>query len=549
MAFRSEIVPIGELRVSADTSAELVTVTASCVALVLYEAENHVAGMLHVVLPGRRNMPRDDDRKTYFADTGVPMLIEEMIKHGAGSEKMKASIIGGGMLLADSKGADIGRRNTEAVTGLLKKQGIPIVRKDVGGNIGRRITVSVATGRINIRQNIQKTERLTANDPPQRFQNGILHFSVDSLKECRNEILAEARGFSAKISFRHSFESVSCFSDKMKDAFQNLESLMTTNDSIIKPLLHDLANLRPNPTWSDRLMEAVHQPVTDWGMVLKIISRDPVLAMHFFRITNSPYYGKPRKISSFEKALSFLGPEHLRRICVLASVAGAGNPSDKYEISESMLPQHCLATGAIAQYLAADMPPGFREDVLTAGLLHDTGIIGLTVLSMKNSNDYSKSSIFDQPSIIGALILSKWKLPEHIVEAVFFHNIGNINKRAYPQLGGAAGNSPLEGQGGVFRGHDRLSECEQHPGPPQGGNPPTNKCALNKPDLAALIHIGCWISRLLGISSTLIHKEYTLSPEAMNQIGLHESLHEILANVFSELKSKGLLEYLNLDLS
>ncbi|MCP4348263.1 MAG: hypothetical protein GY795_22475, partial [Desulfobacterales bacterium] len=34
------------------------------------------------------------------------------------------------------------------------------------------------------------------------------------------------------------------------------------------------------------------------------------------------------------------------------------------------------------------------------------------------------------------------------------------------------GDSPLKGgQGGVFRAHDRLSECEQHPpGPPQGGN-------------------------------------------------------------------------------
>ncbi|MCP4353777.1 MAG: hypothetical protein GY795_50665 [Desulfobacterales bacterium] len=30
-------------------------------------------------------------------------------------------------------------------------------------------------------------------------------------------------GFSAKISFRHSFESVSCFSDKMKDAHPKAE--------------------------------------------------------------------------------------------------------------------------------------------------------------------------------------------------------------------------------------------------------------------------------------------------------------------------------------
>ncbi len=44
-----------------------------------------------------------------------------------------------------------------------------------------------------------------------------------------------------------------------------------------------------------------------------------------------------------------------------------------------------------------------------------------------------------------------------------------------------------------------------------------------------------------------MHKEYTLSSQAMNQVSLHGGLSEILTNVFSELKSKGLLEYLNLD--
>ncbi|MCP4107284.1 MAG: AAA family ATPase [Desulfobacteraceae bacterium] len=58
---------------------------------------------------------------------------------------------------------------------------------------------------------------------------------------------------------------------------------------------------------------------------------------------------------------------------------------------------------------------------------------------------------------------------------------------AYPQLGSPE-NSPLEGgQGDVFRGHERMSEYEQHPpGPlqggnplthPQGENPSTHKCA------------------------------------------------------------------------
>ncbi len=42
---------------------------------------------------------------------------------------------------------------------------------------------------------------------PHEFKKGILHFSVDNSKECRNEILALNPADSAKISFRHSHVS------------------------------------------------------------------------------------------------------------------------------------------------------------------------------------------------------------------------------------------------------------------------------------------------------------------------------------------------------
>ncbi len=265
MAIRSEIVPVGELRVSADKTLEFVTVTGSCVAVVLYDDEHQVGGILHVVLPGHRKTLRKGDQSAYFADTGVPLLIEEMIRSGALPENLRAGIIGGGALLTDESGSDIGLRNAEAVTDLLKKEGVAILRTDVGGQIARRVTLDIATGQINV-------------EPSGR----------------QSESKEDLRGF------------------------KNLGGL--TSGSLIKMLGKELEMLKPNPTWARNLMKAVHEPETNWENVRGIVSRCLILSMRMFRLANSSYYGSPGKISSYEQALAVLGPGQLRRICLIASV-------------------------------------------------------------------------------------------------------------------------------------------------------------------------------------------------------------------------------------
>lgn len=85
MSHRVEWVPVGEVRVSRDPQVQMVTVTGSCVAVALHDPEAGVAGALHVVPPGRRRVRRPGDRHGFYADSGVPMLAEEMVARGARS--------------------------------------------------------------------------------------------------------------------------------------------------------------------------------------------------------------------------------------------------------------------------------------------------------------------------------------------------------------------------------------------------------------------------------------------------------------------------------
>ena len=80
---------------SADPQERLITVLGSCVAVTIYDKENQIGGLVHIVLPGRRSFRRPENRNSYYADTGVPLLVEEMIKKGAQRENLVANVIGG----------------------------------------------------------------------------------------------------------------------------------------------------------------------------------------------------------------------------------------------------------------------------------------------------------------------------------------------------------------------------------------------------------------------------------------------------------------------
>jgi len=150
MSRREVWVPVGELRVSRDPQVLLVTVTGSCVALAMYDPEAGVAGLLHVVQPGRRRVRRPGDCNAFYADTGVPMLVEEMVQQGARWDRLQATVVGGGMGSAPGNFDDLGRLNVEAVTGKLKEMGIPLVIREVLGQMARRILLTVSTGLVSV---------------------------------------------------------------------------------------------------------------------------------------------------------------------------------------------------------------------------------------------------------------------------------------------------------------------------------------------------------------------------------------------------------------
>lgn len=113
----------------------------SCVGIVLYDSRTKIAGMVHVMLPDSTKV-KNNVNKAKFADTGIDLLISEMVKAGAGRLGLTAKIAGGAQMFAFSSNNEalrVGERNVEATKKKLSQLGIRILAEDTGLNYGRTI--------------------------------------------------------------------------------------------------------------------------------------------------------------------------------------------------------------------------------------------------------------------------------------------------------------------------------------------------------------------------------------------------------------------------
>ncbi len=125
----------------------------SCVGITLYDAQAKVGGMAHIMLPDSTQI-KNNTNAAKFADTGIQLLIEELLQIGAKKQRLVAKIAGGAQMFIfqhTESSMRIGSRNIEAVKEQLALQQIPLLANDTGDNYGRTIELHTDTGRLVVK--------------------------------------------------------------------------------------------------------------------------------------------------------------------------------------------------------------------------------------------------------------------------------------------------------------------------------------------------------------------------------------------------------------
>jgi chemotaxis protein CheD len=147
-------VGMADLQVIGEPGALKTTGLGSCVGLTLYDPRSGVAGMAHVMLPSSEIAREGKMNLAKYADTAIPLMIENMVTLGAEIKRMQAKMAGGAQMFAFSASSDtmrIGPRNVDSCKELLAQYKIPLLAEDTGGNFGRTIEFYSNTGILLIR--------------------------------------------------------------------------------------------------------------------------------------------------------------------------------------------------------------------------------------------------------------------------------------------------------------------------------------------------------------------------------------------------------------
>ncbi len=127
------------------------TLLGSCIGVVLYERKRKILGLAHVVMPDSLGRVEPVGK---YADTAVPETIRRMqLLAGSGQLSLTAKIAGGANMFANlSVGISkpVGDQNIAAVERILSMYKIPIVGRDLGGTVGRRIVANIETGEVEV---------------------------------------------------------------------------------------------------------------------------------------------------------------------------------------------------------------------------------------------------------------------------------------------------------------------------------------------------------------------------------------------------------------
>lgn len=125
----------------------------SCIGVTLFDPNNKVGGMVHIMLPDSTQF-KNATNPAKYADLGIPLLLEEVLKLGARRSSLQAKIAGGAQMFSfadKTTSLNIGQRNAEMTKYMLNKLGIKLFAEDTGKNYGRTMILDTTTGEVLIR--------------------------------------------------------------------------------------------------------------------------------------------------------------------------------------------------------------------------------------------------------------------------------------------------------------------------------------------------------------------------------------------------------------
>jgi putative nucleotidyltransferase with HDIG domain len=184
------------------------------------------------------------------------------------------------------------------------------------------------------------------------------------------------------------------------------------------------------------LNEVINDPQSSAEDVAAVVNKSPSLSARLLKIVNSPFYGFRSKIDSISRAVAVIGTREIASLAIGISAISVFQGIPKEIADMHLFLKHSLACGLLARIIAAHNNIPQTEQLFVAGLLHDIG----RVVIYKDFPDQAamlfrlcaggdgllcqkeKEWLGCKHTDVGKILLTKWNLPETLVQSVFYHH-------------------------------------------------------------------------------------------------------------------------------
>jgi chemotaxis protein CheD len=152
------IVGVGEYKIVSSPLELMCIGLGSCVGIVIWDSRIELGGVAHAMLPAY-DEGKDKVNASKYADSATFLMVDEMVDMGASRPSLRAKMAGGAQMFSFSSNdtLNIGLRNSESAKAALKKERIPLIAEEVGGNKGRTIFFTPKDGVVRIQKGSEIT--------------------------------------------------------------------------------------------------------------------------------------------------------------------------------------------------------------------------------------------------------------------------------------------------------------------------------------------------------------------------------------------------------
>lgn len=149
----AKIVGVGDCATSISPRETIVTYAlASCIAVTAYSPSKKAAGMVHIILPDSSGKQKDSLGPYYYADTGIPLLIDRMCsEYGCLRSELKIKMFGGANSIRVEDIFKLGYKNRQMAEKILNEMRLPFDASETGGVISRTLEMDVTTGSVIVK--------------------------------------------------------------------------------------------------------------------------------------------------------------------------------------------------------------------------------------------------------------------------------------------------------------------------------------------------------------------------------------------------------------